>query len=316
MNNFAPPPDNSIPQWNKATYKEILVGYHQILASSDSVAKQNNAQQDKYINNNDNIAVVDAVKNDEVQKDSMIPDVSKTRSNPLVKNGHNEGTNDEKFTLTGMRSCFSAQQKSNCSKRNIKKALTKPRPFIQHKTISNPKSLVRNDKFLKQKRSIDKAFSKSSYTKKQLKCISTIADLSYCQNCLLYQHSNSRDLNDSEHMAALHSKDASSQTITSIFSDPETSDIEDYPIHQNQENDEFVIEMIRFENRSLDSSHELIDNPRSNAEIHYSDSDTDSELEIFIDPYASKIDERLIHIRLNIFGIFIRGVLILKLGNL
>lgn len=292
MHNFAPPPDNSIPQWNRATYKEILVGYHQILASSDSVAKQNSAQQHKYINENDNIAVIDVVQNDIVEKESIIPEVSNTSPNPLFENGQKVGTNYETFPLTGTRSCFSGQQKITCSNSNIKKALTKPRPFIQHKTISNSKSLVRRDKFLKQKRSICKAFSKSSYTKKQLNGISSISDLSYCQNCLLYQHSNSEDENNSEQLTALHSKDASSQTITSIFSDPTTSDVEDFSIYQKPENDEFVIEMIRFENRNLDSSHEVKHSPISNAEIHYGDSDTDSDLEIFIDPYASKIDER------------------------
>ena len=120
--------------------------------------------------------------------------------------------------------------------------------------------------------------------------------MSYCQNCNINQHFNSEDDYYVDQFNVQHSKDASSQT-TNIFSDHGSSDTEYYKF-EKQENDEFVREMIKFEKRCLDSSHEIDYCSRNATDKHDIDSDTDSDVEIFIDPNAFKIDERLIPIRL------------------
>lgn len=298
MPNFAPPPNPEIAQWDKATYKEILVGYHRILASSVNVSKEEeNFKNDLVDNKHDAIEEIAETSTSIVSDNVKSPFVCE--KDKIEKTSQLKNLVDE---FKPQSNCLPNHQNRVVKDVSDKLALCKPRPYICHTNTTNHKISRHNIKSLKYNRSIGKVLPRTFISKNRFSDMSSISELYYCKKCIANKISCSKVVNGLN--CVQHFKDASSQTLTNCF-DESSDDMKTYEIDfdntEKLKNDTFVKEMIEFENRCLDSFDagnicSIVDNQGI-------DSDTDSELEIYIHPDASKIDERLIFPRLINFTI-------------
>ena len=274
MPNFAPPPNPDTPKWDKATYKEILTGYHKALASSENRGNSDNVT----INEQDTSIINDNVDNyslpEKLSDEMLIP--SEILQNDFFK------------------------EKNTDLKPN--KALTNARPFAcqLYDQTMKAKRKCKSSQYIRTKQRFS---SRSMSTKRRLSNISSISDLTYCQKCIDDGVACFRIENNFTYVQ--HFKDASCQTQGTIETSNDhdlNSSYSEFDIIEKNKNDKFVSDMIDFENRCSDTyTDENLCSTVDSDNNPTIESDTDSELEIFIHPDASKIDERLFFLGLILF---------------
>ena len=284
MPNFAPPPNTDIPKWDKASYKDILTGYHKVLALSESTG-----QLEPCTPKDLDVSVINANI-----------DIRDVNENFFENPSSSDKLSDEMLMPSDILQNDYEKDKKTYLKPN--KALTKARPFAC-KTYKQRMKDTRQCKSPQYIRPKQRFPSNSVLTKRRLSNVSSISDLNYCQRCNDDGISCFRIESSFTHVQ--HFKDASCQTQSAIETsktyEPFSSDSE-FDIIEKNKNDKFVSDMIEFENRCSDTHTNENHWSRVDSDNNLTiESDTDSELEIFIHPDASKIDERLIFLVLISF---------------